>query len=305
MSLIEVKITFTDDNGTQWEECFDVKSSQATDCSEVHRLAHILATDLKAMAGETAVPKHNATAWGWLKFPGRPVSFEQYFDVLNSQAVWRELATLIMGAEADLSRAKAYKDLEPCEEPPFEDDVAINDLYYIHDRKMSLMNQSVQDLIKVQDLVNRLLHESLGGDLVDANIPNWEKKQLTRENIEKRLKAKYAAGTISQTEFDGIVQALAIPNNNPGANIAVDYRNRLMHHMRPSVDYSMFFSSIESRIGTEVKDDQGKIIAKQHLLLARQPVRYSFHELAESCSKYLDSVVAMLDSLSKIELLRR
>jgi hypothetical protein len=46
-----------------------------------------------------------------------------------------------MGAEADLVLAQAYKALEPRQEPPFEDDLAINDLYYIHDRKMTLLNQ--------------------------------------------------------------------------------------------------------------------------------------------------------------------
>jgi len=40
---------------------------------------------------------------------------------------------------------------------------------------MSLLNQAVQDLIKVQDLVNRLLHESLGGNLVDTAKDDWER----------------------------------------------------------------------------------------------------------------------------------
>jgi hypothetical protein len=257
------------------------------------------------MVGEQAEPKHNAVARGWLEFPGRPSGIEHYFDIRNSQAVWLELTKLIMGAEADLTLAQAYKALEPSKEPPFEDDVAINDLYYIHDRKMTLLNQSVQDLIRVQDLVNRLLHEGLGGDLVDTNKPNWEKKCLTRENVEKQLGARRVAGAISQTDFDAIVQALAVPNSNPGVNIALDYRNRLMHHMRPSVDYSMFFSSLESRTGEEITDAQGKVIGRRHVLLARPPVEYAFRELSKSCSEYLDTVVAMLEKLSKIELLRR
>ena len=78
-----------------------------------------------------------------------------------------------------------------------------------------------------------------------------------------------------------------------------------MHHMRPSVDYSMFFSSLESRTGEEIKDAQGKVIGRRHVLLARQPVEYAFRELSKSCSEYLDAVVAMLEKLSKIELLRR
>jgi len=78
-----------------------------------------------------------------------------------------------------------------------------------------------------------------------------------------------------------------------------------MHHMRPSVDYSMFFSSLESRVGNEIKDAQGKVIGQQHVLLARPPVEYRFPELSKSCAEYLDAVVSMLESLSKVELLRR
>ncbi len=75
---------------------------------------------------------------------------------------------------------------------------ALNDLYYIHDRKLGLLDQAVYGLIKVQDLVNRLLHESLGGDLVSATQTDWERTQLTRKNVEKGLKEKLAAGRLSQ-----------------------------------------------------------------------------------------------------------
>jgi hypothetical protein len=305
MRRIELKVSFIDDDGAKREENHSVETSYIPDSAGEHRLSHILATEMKVMVAEQAEPKHNAIARGWLEFPGLPAGFEKYFDIRNSQAVWLELSKLIMGAEADLAIAQTYKALEPSQEPPFEDDLAINDLYYIHDRKMNLLNQSVQDLIKVQDLVNRLLHESLGGDLVDTSKPNWEKSRLTRENVEKQLETRQGSGTISQTDFDSLTQALAIPNNQPGADIAIAYRNRLMHHMRPSVDYSMFFSSLESRTGEEVKDAQGNAVGRRHLLLARPPVEYTFLDLSKSFSEYLDSVVAMLDKLSRIELLRR
>jgi hypothetical protein len=240
-----------------------------------------------------------------LAFPGRPAGIEQYFDIRNSQSVWFELTSIILGAEADLALAQAYKALEPSKEPPFEEDQGINDLYYIHDRKMTRLNQSVLDLIKVQDLVNRLLHESLGGDLVDTSQPEWEKSQLKRKNINNQLESKRAAGAISQTDFDAITQALAIPDNKPGVEIALAYRNRLIHHIRPSVDYSMFYSALESRAGEEVKDAQGKVIGRRHVLLALPLVEYKFHELSKSCSEYLDAVVAMLENFSKIQLLRR
>ena len=241
----------------------------------------------------------------WLEFPNRPAGIEQYFDIQNSQNLWRELLHLVAGAEGDLILAAMFKALESPQEPPFADGVAINDLYYVHDRKMMLLNQSVHGLIKVQDIVNRLLHESLGGDLVDTSRPDWERTQLTRANVDEGLKAKCARGAISQAEFDAITHALAIPKNTPRADIANSYRNRLMHHIRPSVDYSMFFSALESRAGEEVKDAQGKVIGRRYAVFSRPPVQYRFEDLQAALSEYLDAIVAMLQKLSQIDILRR
>jgi hypothetical protein len=209
-----------------------------------------------------------------------------------------------MGAEADLALSKAFKGLEPAQEPPWADDAAINDLYYIHDRKMTLLNESVHALIKVQDLVNRLLHESLGGNLVDTTDPDWEIRQLNRKKVSKGLKTKLDAGAISLSDFDAITQALAIPENTPKGQTALAYRNRLEHHIRPSVDYAMFFSALESRAGEEFKDARGKV-GRRWRITARPPVQYRFKELHTAFSEYLDAVVAMLDKLSKIDILRR
>ena len=60
---------------------------------------------------------------------GYPAGIEQYFDIRNSQAIWLELAKLIMGAEADLTLSRSYKALEPPQEPPFEDNRPSIDLY--------------------------------------------------------------------------------------------------------------------------------------------------------------------------------
>ena len=308
MRHIELTIIFTDDNGTACRQTQALETGGPPDPASDHRVAHILLTELKVTAGEQAAPKHNASARAWLEFPNQPVRLqrlEQHFDIRNSQAVWFELANLVMGAEGDLILAQAFKALEPPNEPQFGDDTAINDLYYVHDRKMTLLNQSVQGLHKVQNLVDRLLHESLGGDLVDTSKPNWEETQLTRENVEERLKAKRARCEISQADFDAIAHALAIPKNTPKAQIVITYRNRLMHYIRPSVDYSMFFSPLESRAGEEAKDAQGKGRRTTWRILARAPVQYRFEELHSASSEYLDAIVAMLEKLSKIDILRR
>jgi hypothetical protein len=305
MRRIDLTIAFKDDDDTSREERQTVETSYTPELGGEHRVAHILLAELKVMVGEQGPPRHNATARSWLNFPNQPAGIEQYLDVQNSQAIWLELANLVMGAEGDLNLAQAFKALEPPQEPPFGDDVAINDLYYLHDRKITLLNQTVHALVKVQDLVNRLLHESLGGNLVDTTKPEWERTQLTRKNVRDSLEAKHAAGTLSQADFDAIAEALAIPDAAPRRDIAVGYRNRLMHHVRPSVDYAMFYSALQSRLGEEIRDALGNVVGRRHVLRAREPVQYSFVDLCAAFSEYLDATAAMLDKLSRLAILRR
>jgi hypothetical protein len=305
MRRIELTVTTTDDSGAVRQEQRTVEPSAVPAPEWGHRIVHMLFTELAATVSERDEPKHNAIANRWIKFPNRPAGFDQYFDIRNSQALWIELANLVMGAEADLISARAFKALEPPQEPPFDDDVAVNDLYIIHDRKITFLNQSVHDLIKVQDLVNRLLHESLGGDLVDAIGPDWERVELTRANVMRGLNLKLTSGVLPQKEFDAITQSLAIPKDTPKGEIARAYRNRLMHHVRPSIDYSMFFSPLESRVGEEVKDASGKVVGRRHAIYAKAPVEYLFQDLQAACSEYLDAIVRMLQSLSVIDILRR
>lgn len=305
MRRIELTITFTDEIGAVRRENQTIETSYTPDHGGEHRIAHMLFAELKVSVAEQPVPKHNATALAWLNFPNQRAGLEHFFDIQNSKEVWRELASLIMGAEANLYRAQMYKFLEPHQEPSFDDNIAIHDLYYLHDRKMHLLNDSVYALLKVQDIVNRLLHESLGGDLVDTNKPDWGRTQLTRLNVKEGLKTKHATGLLSQADFDAITHALAIPNNTPKAQTAREYRNRLMHHIRPSVDHPMFFSDLESRAGEELKNAQGKVIGRLHTLRNRSPVQYKFADLHAALFEYLDAVIAMLQKFSQIAILRR
>lgn len=305
MWRIDVAITFTDENGDVRQERQTIDSSDASDVSREHRIASILFNELKATVGERVEPKNNSTARKWLDFPNQPVGFEQYFNIRNSQSLWFELARLVMRAEVDLISAQAFKSLEPAQEPPFGDDIAIESLRNIHDRKVTLLNQSVYALIKVQDLVNRLFHESLGGDLVDTSRPDWERVELTRANVIKGLKLKLSSGLLTHVDFDAITQALAIPKNTTNGKVAKSYRDRLMHHIRPSIDYSMFYSQLESRVGEEVRDADGKVTGRRFAIYAKKPAEYLFLDLHIAYSEYLDAIVKMLQELSVLEILRR
>jgi hypothetical protein len=67
----------------------------------------------------------------------------------------------------------------------------------------------------------------------------------------------------------------------------------------------MFYAAIQSRAGEEIKDAQGKVIGRRHAILAREPVQYAYRDLHTSVSEYLDAIVAMLERLSRIAVLRR
>jgi len=86
----------------------------------------------------------------------------------------------------------------------------------------------------VQDLVSRLLHESLGGDVVDTSDTEFEKTQLTRKKVNKGLKAKLDAGAISPSDFDAITEALAIPENTPKGQTALAARGRSRFAEKPA-----------------------------------------------------------------------
>jgi hypothetical protein len=124
MARVELIIKFTDGLRSTRSESLDIETSYPGDLAGEHRVAHILFAELKVTVGKQAVAKHNAVARRWLDFPGKPTGFDKYFDIQNSQALWLELANLIMGAEGDLILAVAFKALEPAQEPSFDDNAA-------------------------------------------------------------------------------------------------------------------------------------------------------------------------------------
>jgi hypothetical protein len=169
---------------------------------------------------------------------------------------------------------------------------------------MMLLDRAAYSLRKVQDLVNRLLHESLGGDLVDTSSPDWEEHELKRDKVGKGLKSKLATGALSQADYDAISSALQLPEQTPKLEITRMYRNRLTHHIRPSVDDPRFYSFIEPRAGQPIFDQRGNIRGTRHKIFPAPPVEYQFRELHTAFHEYLDAIVAMLEKLSQIPLLR-
>lgn len=75
MKRVELKITFVDDDGAKREENRSVETSYSPNSAGEHRLAHILATEMKVMVGEHRTKTQHHRQWmagiprssGWLR----------------------------------------------------------------------------------------------------------------------------------------------------------------------------------------------------------------------------------------------
>lgn len=82
--------------------------------------------------------------------------------------------------------------------------------------------------------------------------------------------------------------------------MVVRYRNRLTHHINPSVDYPVFYSQLHSRDFISQYDENGNITATSKIIYAALPVDYAFTDLYAAYLEYLSAAVQMLDRLSAV-----
>src|ERR1700737_3211427 len=85
--------------------------------------------------------------------PSDPMAF---IDRFNVPALWLEIRNTFTDLRYVLAQAKAYKDLEPPSSLPSSNRLCA----YLHFEKMYRLNLAVFQLVKIQDLVVRLLQES-------------------------------------------------------------------------------------------------------------------------------------------------
>ena len=305
MTQAKITLIFQDEDGAErkYEAFFPVGRGKFEQGER--RLSDEVTMDLIVATQSRAELKHKARARAWLEFPRAIHDFAVFDNIYNSQELWRELCNLVLSVEHDLADANGYKDLEPATPPQFGDDDAIEGLFHLHRRKMEHFNRAAYELIKVQDLVNRLLHEALGGNLVSTSSATWERDELLRANVIKGINRKAADGELSDAVRTAIVDALALPTQVSHHEIIMRYRNRLTHHVNPSVDYSMFYAKPRSREPEPIRDAQGNITSWVRTFYSEPPTDFTFAELYRAYMEYLDAVVAMLDRLAGIEVLRR
>lgn len=222
-----------------------------------------------------------------------------FIDVFNVPAVWLEISNTFTDLRHVLAQAKAFKDLEPPNTKPTTDSLCA----HLHFEKMYRLNLGVFQLVKIQDLIARLLHESFSGKLItidDYDDEDWEEK-LTLKSAKKGLKAFADNGDLSDRDYQAILAALDLPSKSPHQDTVIRYRNRLTHRIRPSVDYAELFADLQDRAGEVIKDGSGKEKGRVYSVGGRrsQP-DFLFADLYRALSDYMRYVGEMLKSLKAI-----
>jgi hypothetical protein len=231
--------------------------------------------------------------------PITPTAATAIIDIFNRPSAWLEISNTFADLRFLLAQAKAYKDLEPSGSDPVSNPLCT----YSHYRKMYMLNLAVFQLVKVQDLVVRLLQESFSGELipVDYTDDEWEKK-LTMREARKGLNNLLQQGKLSSQEHKEIVDALDIPSKSSHRETVINYRNRMTHGVRPSVDYPDLFSDFQSRAGSPIIDPStGKAKGTKYTIVGKKTKPdYLFVDLYTALADYMGHVAKMLEGLKSI-----
>jgi hypothetical protein len=222
-----------------------------------------------------------------------------FIDLFNRPAIWLEISNTFVDLRFLLPQAKAYKDLEPKESSPVSDPFCA----YLHYQKMYMLNLAVFQLVKIQDLVLRLLQESFGGELipVDYDDEDWEKK-LTLKDAKKGLNNLLKNGKLAAQEHQLILDALEIPSQSPHKDTVIRYRNGLAHRIRPSVDYPELFTAIQDRAGQPIIDPStGKEKGRTYSIGGgKSKAEFIFADLYAALSDYMGYIADMLKAVKGI-----
>jgi hypothetical protein len=231
----------------------------------------------------------------------RKIDFSQWWDVRNTENLWLEISNTLADVRFLLAQARSYKALEP-PRGQSSDRGSEQLKYYAHFAKMYHLNLSIFGLVKIQDLVVRLLFENFGGALiaVDQSDEDWERK-LTLKDAKKGLTKKVESGELSAVEHKAILDALDEPSRSHHQETVVAYRNRLVHRVRPSVDHGELFTELEDRVGTPILDSDGNVKGRRFSIKARPSrAEFEFDDLYMALLDYLRHVIEMLSKLKAI-----
>jgi hypothetical protein len=161
----------------------------------------------------------------------------------NVNELWLEMENLLLGARLNFATARIFKDLEDGHSSQTQFDV--NARLDLHLEKMERFHLGVFELVRIEDMIVRLLYEYFGDGFIatDVTRPGWEKR-LTWDAMKDTLNNRGqpdkhphpAVEAMDEREYQAL---MAIVRSYRSAEVLrlVRYRDTRTHRVRPSIDH--------------------------------------------------------------------
>ena len=222
-----------------------------------------------------------------------------YENRTNARAVWMDIVNTLLQVRALLAQSMAYDEQErthlSSQEPEAE-----NLSWHSHMNKLERFDFAVGNLGKTSDLVARLVFERLGAALLDRNKPGWE-VTLKLKTIRKRLadRRNPHVASLSDVEYQELLTIIDNFLSADHVRRTRDYRNKVTHHLKPSVDRGELYAHLESREGTPILDEKGKVKGwKKGFGGISSVAEYSFNDLYRDAVQNLEHFISLLKRLN-------
>ena len=162
-------------------------------------LAYDLDAELRIFDNRSALPSPSNLARPSTQVR-TPLGPTDMINPWNADGIWFEIYNSYLQVAHNLARAKAYKDVEP-------GGVPVEEWYYCHAEKMACLDLSAFFLAKIQDLVVRLLYESIGETLIKVDLadPDWP-RELTLAKLKSGLARLNSSGVLKSDEYAAIME---------------------------------------------------------------------------------------------------
>jgi hypothetical protein len=248
-------------------------------------------------------------------------SASTYFDRRNTLLTWYEISKAVTKSKFKLAESRAYKEIE---QSLAKSDAEREQLYRLHIPKMDCFNLATLNLVRIEDLLLRLLFENLGASLVPVDLkkPNWQRSVKWDKIIDGLKKRRGRSMSWWERMRDRIAQLLGHSNANPHLEALTEeefeavirilrefrsphftsqylrYRDRMTHGFMPYVDFAELYFSTEDRVGTPIFDSRGKRKGTKWRISAMSTTpEYEFLGLYESGAKTLAHWLGLLRRL--------
>jgi hypothetical protein len=215
----------------------------------------------------------------------------------NVNELWFEIENLMRSARLNFASSRMLKQLE--DEQVGNTDLAINARFDLHLDKMEKFHQAVFEMIRVEDLIVRLVFEFFGDQFirVDTSKPDWEKK-LTWDRMKVELNKRGkphknphpALEAMGETEYQTLMHLVRSYRCSEVLALT-KYRDIRTHRVSPSVDHPELAVTLKSETGVGVGASAQK--------LQCQP-EYRFLDLYEQATKVYRHLAKVLLRLNEI-----